>query len=114
MVMARLVHVVTLVAGGFALSGCVASMAASAVGMAARSARGEPVSNAHLRPAAQAACSARAAEHGVVHVIDVEQRSTNRIVVWGTAGEGVQRRSFECGFGTAVTSFKLRAIKPRQ
>ena len=99
-----------ILACSFALSGCAASIAASAVGMAAKAARGEPQSNAHLRPAAVEACSAQASSHGKVHIIDVEQRKVDRIVVWGTAGEGTARRSFECTYGTKVLDFKLRAI----
>ena len=87
-------------------------MAASAVGMAVKEARGEPANNTHLGPAAQEACSKQAAAHGTVRVIDVEQRSPSRIIVWGTAGEGAARRSFECHYGTKVISFKLRAISP--
>lgn len=94
------------------LGGCVAAMAASAAGMAARSARGQPVSNEHLRPAARTACEAHAAQYGAVHIIDVEQRSVSKIIVWGTVGEGEQRRSFECSYGTKITGFKLRAITP--
>jgi hypothetical protein len=96
-----------------ALSGCLPMMAASAVGMAANSARTAPTSNAHLAPAAEAACKQLAAAHGVVHVIDVQQAKVNRIIVWGTAGEGAQKQSFECHFGTAVTAFKLRPIAAR-
>ncbi|HEU5286661.1 MAG TPA: hypothetical protein VFU20_09200 [Sphingomicrobium sp.] len=99
-------------AGGLALGGCVAAMAASAAGMAAQGARGRPQSNDHLKPAARAECEAHAARYGSVRIIDVEQRSTSKIVVWGTVGEGEQRRSFECAYGTKVTGFKLRAITP--
>lgn len=95
------------------LSGCVAGMAASAVGMAVRSARGEPVSNAGMQPEATTACGARASQLGTVNVIDVEQRAVDKIVVWGTVDDGKQRRSFECAYGTEVTGFKLRPIKPR-
>ena len=45
-------------------------MAASAVGMVARNAQGQPVSNEELRPQAREACSAHAAQYGAVHVID--------------------------------------------
>lgn len=93
------------------LGGCVAGMAAGAAGMAIREAQGEPVSNAHLGREAVAACSERAAQYGTVHIIDVEQRSTSRLIVWGTADDGTQRQSFECGFGTKITGFKLRPIK---
>ena len=92
------------------LNGCVAAMAASAVSMAAQGARGEPVSNAELQPQARAACSAQAAQYGAVHVIDVEQHSVAKIIVWGTVDDGKQRQSFECDFGTKVTRFTLRPI----
>ena len=110
--MTRQLALSLLAAGSLSLGGCVAGMAASAVGMAAQSARGEPVSNAHLKPAAQQACSNQAAPYGAVHVIDVEQRSVDRLIVWGTVGEGAQRRSFECSYGTQVTGFRLRPIAP--
>ena len=92
------------------LSGCVAAMAASAVSMAAQGARGHPVGNAELQPQARAACSTQAAQYGAVHVIDVEQHSVAKIIVWGTVDDGKQRRSFECDFGTKVTRFVLRPI----
>lgn len=92
------------------LGGCVAGMAAGAIGMAVRGSEGP--SNLHLGPAAEQACSAHAAQFGAVHVIDVEQRTTSRIVVWGTVGEGPERRSFQCGFRTRITDFRLRPIAP--
>ncbi|MEO6255279.1 MAG: hypothetical protein ABIO69_00550 [Sphingomicrobium sp.] len=92
------------------LGGCVAGMAASAVGMAVKSAQGQPQSNAHLKPTAEALCSARAAQYGTVHVIDVQQYSPSKIIVWGTADNGTVRQSFECGFGTQISGFKLRPI----
>ena len=101
-----------LTASALALGGCVAGMAASAIGMAARSARGQPASNEHLKPEASAACSARASQYGAVKIIDVEQRSASKIIVWGTVDDGKQRRSFECAFGTRITGFKLRTVKP--
>jgi hypothetical protein len=89
-------------------------MAAGAVGMAARSAQGEPASNAHLQPTARQACSDHAAQYGAVHIIDVQQRAPSKITVWGTVDNGKERRSFECGYGTKITGFKLRGIVPRQ
>ncbi len=86
-------------------------MAANAVGMAAAAARGEPQSNQHLQPTARAACTAQAAAYGTVHIIDVEQRSASKMIVWGTIDDGKQRQSFECGFGTRITGFKLRPIR---
>jgi len=96
------------------LGGCVAGIATSAVGMAVRGAQGQPQDNGHLAPNARDACSAQAAQHGKVHVIDMQQVSINKIKVWGTADDGTTRRSFECTFGTKVTGFKLRKIAARR
>jgi hypothetical protein len=105
--------IVAVTAAALPLGGCVASMAASAASMAIQSAQPRAQSNAHLKPAATEACSARAAQHGTVHIIDVEQRSVGRMIVWGTVTDAVQRRSFECHFTNAVADFKLRAIRTR-
>jgi hypothetical protein len=87
-------------------------MAVSAASLAAQSARGAPRSNAQLQPEARKACEANAAQYGAVHIIDVEQHSVSKIIVWGTVDDGKQRRSFQCDFGTKVTGFKLRPIAP--
>lgn len=92
------------------LTGCVASMAASAVGAAVSASRGRPVSNEGARETAISQCSALAAAYGVVHVIDVEQRSVERMVVWGTTEGHSGRQSFECAFGTKVVGFKIHPI----
>jgi len=97
-----------------ALSGCVPMMALSAANMVARSAQGTPVSNEAFQPQAREACTTQAATYGSVHVIDVEQRAVNKIIVWGTVDDGKQKRSFQCDFGTKITGFKLREINPRQ
>ncbi len=110
--MRRLAVLIVVLGMAPTLSGCVAALALSAADLAVRSAQGTPVSNEHLRPVAEAACSAQAAQYGAVKVIDVEQRSMSKIIVWGTAGEGAARRSFECHYGTRITGFKMRAIKP--
>jgi hypothetical protein len=101
-----------LAASVLPLGGCVAGMAASAIGMAARSAQGDAANNEHLKPEAAAACTARASPYGAVRIIDVEQRSASKIIVWGTVDDGKERHSFECSYGTRITGFKLRAIKP--
>lgn len=102
-----------LVLAAVPLGGCVASIAASAASMAIRSAQPKPVSNAHLKPVAVQACSDQAAPHGTVHVIDVEQRATGRMIVWGTATRGDRRLSFECHFTDVVAAFKLRTVRAR-
>jgi hypothetical protein len=110
--MKRILLLLCLVPTSAALGGCLPMMAASAVGMAAQSARGRPVGNEQLRPAARDACSAEAAQYGAVHVIDVQQASPSKIIVWGTVDDGKQKRSFQCDFGTRIAGFKLRPITP--
>jgi hypothetical protein len=97
---------------GPALTGCVPMMAASAVSMAAEGAEGRPVSNEALQPQARDACTAHAAPFGAVDVIDVEQHRLNEIIVWGTVDDGKEKRSFECDYGTKISAFKLRPIRP--
>lgn len=103
--------IVPLIASTLALGGCVPMMAVSAVSMAARSASRPAPSNAHLAPTAELACTTQAAQHGVVHVIDVQQKGAGKIIVWGTAGAPPNKQSFECHFGTRITAFKLRPIQ---
>ena len=107
----RLSRLLVIAAAFPLLGGCVASMAVSALGMAAQSARGRPVSNEALQPQAREQCSAQAAQYGAVNVIDVEQHRIDQIIVWGTVDDGKQRRSFQCDFGTKITGFTLRPIK---
>jgi hypothetical protein len=94
------------------LAGCVPMMAASAVTTVARSAQGRPVSNEGYQSTARDQCTAQAAQYGAVNVIDVEQHSVDKIIVWGTVGDGAARRSFECDYTTKITGFRLRAITP--
>ena len=96
------------------LGGCAAGIAASAAGMAIRGAQGEPQDNRHLQPAARSACNAHAAQYGAVNIIDVEQRSAGKIIVWGTVTDAKERRSFECAFTDRMKGFKLTVIKPRR
>lgn len=106
----RILVLPLLIGSALALGGCVAAMAASVVGMAARGVQGQPEGNEHLKPTATTACSAHASQYGAVHIIDVQQRTTSKIIVWGTVYDGKERRSFECGYGTKIIGFKLRAI----
>ncbi|MEN2785720.1 hypothetical protein ACFOKI_11085 [Sphingomonas qilianensis] len=96
------------------LGGCVAGIATSAVGMAVRGTRAAPQDNSALAPNARDACSAQAARYGAVHIIDMQQVAINKIKIWGTAGDGAARQSFECTYGTKVTGFKLRKIPLRR
>ena len=95
------------------LCGCVASIAAGAIGAAARGAGGDSNAYHHdeaLKLAAGEACRARAAEHGKVHVIDLEQRGARKVVVWGTVTAATARQSFECTYTDRVTAFRLRHL----
>ncbi len=108
--MTRILVSVLLAGSAVALGGCVASLAVSAAGMAAKGVAGHPKSNEQAQPAAASECSNRASQYGKVHIIDVEQHSINKIVVWGTVDDGKQRRSFQCDFGTKIHGFKLRPL----
>ena len=91
-----------------ALGGCAVQAALMAADLAPYIQSPEGASNAHLRPAATKACTDRAAQHGSVHIVDVEQRRADRIIVWGSVTDGEQRRrTFECHFTTALERFKL-------
>jgi hypothetical protein len=101
-----------LAASSLALGGCVASMAASAVGAAVRAAAPEPrVVTDDLRGTAREACRARVAPLGQVQIIDAEQRTDGRVTVWGTVQDTRERRSFECVYDREVKAFRLRAIR---
>lgn len=112
--MKRILIAPALIGSALTLAGCLPMMALSAAQMAVSSTRKSPVSNAELKSTAEAACSARAAGYGAVHVIDVQQAKVNKIIVWGTVGDGVSKQSFQCDFGTAITAFTLRPITPVQ
>jgi hypothetical protein len=93
------------------LGGCVAAVAAGAVGAVARSAEPRRDPSIDVGPAAAEACTARAAQHGAVHIIDIERRGPGKAIVWGTVGDEGARRSFECRFDGRIVGFTLREIK---
>ena len=69
--------------------------------------------NAHLKPQAERECTQRAAQHGSVYIVDVEQRRADRIIVWGSVTDAQQRRrTFECHFTTRLGTFKLGEYLP--
>lgn len=108
--MKTLVKSFLLLSAALSLGGCVAGLAAGAIGAAVRGVRSEPQSNVNMQPEAVRACGNRAAQGGTVTIIDVEQRTISKIVVWGAVENGGQRSSFECAYGTKITDFKLRPI----
>jgi hypothetical protein len=110
--MRRRLRLILIAGSAPALAGCLPMMAVSGASMVAEGVRGKPVSNEMLQPTAREACSAQAAQYGTVHVIDVQQASISKIIVWGTVDDGKEKRSFQCDFGTKITGFKLRPIAP--
>jgi hypothetical protein len=93
------------------LGGCAASLAASAVTAAVRATdKPDAPPTEDPGPAARQACTERAQQHGAVRIIDTEYRSASRLIVWGTAGEGSQRQSFECRYEGKIVEFKLRGV----
>ncbi len=103
---------VVLLASSFTLSGCVASIAASAVGAAIQASQPEEVTE-DLRQPAIAACTLRAAEQGEVHIIDSQQRPGGRVIVWGTAEAPGKRQAFECRWRGGIRDFDLRTLPLR-
>lgn len=101
-----------LLGGALALGGCAASLAAGALGAAVRSGQPKPSADPDQARSAAEACTARASEHGEVHIIDVERRNASEVIVWGTVAQDSGRRSFQCNYGDKISGFKLRAIKP--
>jgi hypothetical protein len=96
-----------------ALGGCALQAAMAASQLVQYLPETERPSNAHLRPAALEACTKRAAQHGAVYITDVEQRSADRIIVWGSMTDAQQqRRTFECHFTTRLAFFKLGQVLP--
>lgn len=103
-----------LTAAALPLGGCAAGLAAGAVGAVARSAEDRPPRGADLGPSAQEACRARAAQHGEVHIIDVERRQSGRVIVWGRVTDPAGTRSaFECRFDGEIERFRVRAVGAR-
>jgi hypothetical protein len=97
-----------------ALGGCALQAALAVAQLAQSIPAPQGASNAHLKPAATQACTQRAAPYGSVHIVDVEQRRADRLVVWGSVTDANQhRRTFECHFTTALVSFKLRELGSR-
>lgn len=96
------------------LGGCAASLAAGAVGAALRAADGpDAPPTEDPGPAARSACSARAAPHGTVRIIDTVYKSASKLVVWGSVQGEKGRQSFRCGFDGKVVGFDLKPVEAR-
>jgi hypothetical protein len=96
-----------------ALGGCALQAALVAADMAQYLPERQAPNNAHLMPAATQACTKRAAQYGSVHIVDVGQHRSGRIIVGGSVTDAQQqRRTFECHFSNAVVSFDLGEVLP--
>ncbi len=94
-----------------ALGGCAVQAALVAAELAPQIRGPLGPSNAHLKPAAIQACTQRAGQYGSVYIVDVEQRRSDRIIVWGSVTDAQQRRrTFECHFTRALARFRLGEI----
>jgi hypothetical protein len=103
-----------LVLAALPLGGCAASIAASAVGAAARAAdRPDKAPKEDPGPLARSACLAHASKYGTARVIDVVYRSVAKVVVWGAIeGEG-PKRSFQCRWDGKIVGFEVKEVEGR-
>jgi hypothetical protein len=100
-----------LALGALPLSGCAASLAASAVGAAVRAAdRPDRVPKQDPGPAARSACTARAAPYGNVKIIDVVYRSVAKVTVWGSVEGEAGKRSFQCRWDGKIVGFEMKEV----
>ena len=110
--MTRVRRLMLMPAAALVLSGCVAGLVAGTVGMAADKGRGSGRNDAFMQAAARQACSAHAAQYGVVQLIGVKQLEDGEIVVSGTVVDAGGKHVFECSFVTEITGFTLRRGSP--
>ena len=109
--MKRKILLSLMVVAAPALGGCALQAALLAADLAPEIRGPLGKSNAHLKPVATEACTKRASQHGSVYVVDVEQRRSDRIIVWGSVTDAQQqRRTFECHYTTALSRFRLGEI----
>ena len=96
-----------------ALGGCAVQAAIAAAEIAPQLRGPLGPSNAHLELHAVQVCQERAAHPGSVYIVDVEQRRSDRFIVWGSVTNPERRRrTFECHFTTRLVRFKLGQILP--
>lgn len=104
-----------LLLGALPLSGCAASIAASAVGAAVRAAdKPDKTPAEDPGPVARAACSARAAQYGTARIIDTVYRSAAKVVVWGAVDADRRTRSFQCRWDGKIVGFELKEVDGRR
>jgi hypothetical protein len=101
--------------GAMLLEGCVASLAAGAVGAAVRAAdKPDAPPKEDPAPAARAACTAQAARYGTPRIIDTVYKSPAKLVVWGSVDAQGRRRSFQCRWDGKIVGFEVKEIEGRR
>ncbi len=111
--MSRKILLPLILLATLALGGCAVQAALLAADIAPQIQGPMGTKNAHLKPQAERECTQRAAQHGSVYIVDVEQRRADRIIVWGSVTDAQQRRrTFECHFTTRLGTFKLGEYLP--
>ncbi|MEO7828053.1 MAG: hypothetical protein ABIR60_13025 [Allosphingosinicella sp.] len=101
--------------GAMSLGGCVAGLAAGAVGAAVRAAdKPDAPPKEDPGPAARAACAARAAQYGEARIIDTVYRSAAKLIVFGgVEGQG-HKQSFQCRWDGKIVGFELKEVEGRR
>ena len=108
--MTRKILLPTILLAAPALGGCALQAAMLAADLAPEIRGPLGPNNEHLKPTAVDVCTRQAARHGSVYIVDVEQRRSDRIIVWGSVTNAQQRRTFECHFTTRLSRFTLGEI----
>ena len=104
---------ILLPAAALALSGCVAGMVASAVGMAAGGGKERQHRNVEfMLVAARQACTSHASQYGTVEITRLREADGDEIIVTGTVTDAKGKNSFECSFVTEITGFNLEPVQP--
>jgi hypothetical protein len=97
------------------LGGCVASLAAGAVGAAIQAAdKPDAPPKEDPGPAARSACTARALPYGNVQIIDTVYKSPAKLVVWGSVEAEGKKRSFQCRWDGKIVGFEVKEVEGRR
>jgi hypothetical protein len=97
------------------LGGCVASLAAGAVGAAVRAAdKPDRAPKEDPGPVARSACTVHASQYGEVRIIDIVYKSPAKLVVWGSVEAEGRKRSFQCRWDGKIVGFEVKEVVGRR
>jgi hypothetical protein len=109
-----LLALAALALGAMMLEGCVASLAAGAVGAVIQAAdKPDAPPKEDPGPVARAACTAQALPYGNVHIIDTVYKSPAKLVVWGSVEAEGKKRSFQCRWDGKIVGFEVKEVEGR-